>query len=284
MREPELSRAIAAARSTASAADLAVQSVVVLQNSTRVIVHLLPCDIVARIAPIALQPSAEFEVALAQQLVAAGSPVARLDARVEQRVHVSDGVAINFWTHHATVSADPIRPADMASAFQQFHAGMREVDLTVSHVSGRISEARSIVSEVERSPGLSDADRGLLIDSLGAFERGISEPGLVVQRLHGEPHPGNILNTSDGPLFIDLETCCVGPIEFDIAHAPPAVGQHYPGIDQAVLDQCRGLILAMVASWRWDRSDEYPDGLQMGRTLVQALRGGPPWPSLATIT
>jgi len=38
------------------------------------------------------------------------------------------------------------------------------------------------------------------------------------QLLHGEPHPGNVLSTKNGLVFIDLETCCRGPVEFDIAH------------------------------------------------------------------
>ncbi|MFT7648036.1 MAG: hypothetical protein ACI8Y4_002786 [Candidatus Poriferisodalaceae bacterium] len=27
------------------------------------------------------------------------------------------------------------------------------------------------------------------------------------------------MNTSAGPLFIDLETCCRGPVEFDLGYA-----------------------------------------------------------------
>jgi hypothetical protein len=33
----------------------------------------------------------------------------------------------------------------------------------------------------------------------------------------------------------------------------------------------------MVAAWRWDRDDQYPRGLQMGRALLSAIREGPPW-------
>jgi hypothetical protein len=43
-------------------------------------------------------------------------------------------------------------------------------------------------------------------------------------------HPGNLLPTRTGPLFIDVETCCRGPVEFDLAHAPGEVAAHYPGI------------------------------------------------------
>ena len=81
------------------------------------------------------------------------------------------------------------------------------------------------------------------------------------QLLHGEPHPGNILSTSAGLLFIDFETCCRGPIEFDVAHVPDEVSEHYPGVDQVLLQECRRLVLAMVAAWRWDVRDEFPMGV-----------------------
>jgi Ser/Thr protein kinase RdoA (MazF antagonist) len=46
------------------------------------------------------------------------------------------------------------------------------------------------------------------------------QSGTVPAILHGEPHPGNVLTMENGLLFIDLETRCSGPVEFDLAHAP----------------------------------------------------------------
>jgi hypothetical protein len=82
-----------------------------------------------------------------------------------------------------------------------------------------------------------------------------------------------------GPLFIDLETCCRGPVEFDLAHVPQEVSDRSPGGDRPVLGDCRLLVLAMVAAWRWDSSDQLPDGKRAGRALLTALREGPPWPT-----
>ena len=63
-------------------------------------------------------------------------------------------------------------------------------------------------------------DRELLGDTLGDLRRGIGECAGVEELLHGEPHLGNVLTTKNGVLFIDLETCCRGPVEVDLAHAP----------------------------------------------------------------
>ena len=86
MQASERQRAIAAARSTASALDLTVDDAIVLQDSNRLVLRLMPCDVVARVAPMEYQASAEFEVELAQRLAETESPVAALDPRVEPRV------------------------------------------------------------------------------------------------------------------------------------------------------------------------------------------------------
>ena len=104
------------------------------------------------------------------------------------------------------------------------------------------------------------------------LRRAIGERRGAEQLLHGEPHPGNLLRTKEGLLFVDLETCCRGPVEFDIAHVPEAVSEHYPGADQGLLRACRVLTLALVAAWRWDRDDQFPNGRQAARKFLSALR------------
>jgi hypothetical protein len=36
----------------------------------------------------------------------------------------------------------------------------------------------------------------------------------------------------------------------------------------------------MVAAWRYDADDDLPDRDVAGRNLLDALRAGPPWPTL----
>ena len=78
--------------------------------------------------------------------------------------------------------------------------------------------------------------------------------------------------------------CCRGPAEFDIAHAPEEVTKHYPDADPDLLGECRVLILAMVAAWRWRLGDEFPNRRRWGQDILRSLRKGPPWPTLDTMT
>jgi hypothetical protein len=81
-----------------------------------------------------------------------------------------------------------------------------------------------------------------------------------------------VLATKNGLLFIDFETCCRGPVEFDPAHAPEEVSGHYPGVNQDLLRECRILVLAMVTTCRWDRDDQLPNGRQLGAEWLSQIR------------
>jgi predicted trehalose synthase len=266
----KVSHAVAAAVATASAAGLTVDDAAVLQNSNRLAVRLLPCKVLARVAPGAC-PAAPFEVELAQLLMADRAPVARLEPRVEPRVYERDGFTITLWTYYEPV-AQTISPTAYSDALQRLHAALRNVNVTTPHFMDRVTEADQIVNDRDRSPALSTDDRRLLGQALGTFSREISATRPVEQLLHGEPHPGNVLNTDNGLLFIDLETCCRGPVEFDLAHLPEEVGGHYSGANQDLLRQCRVLVLAMITAWRWDRDDDLPNGRRLGIEWLGQLR------------
>jgi Ser/Thr protein kinase RdoA (MazF antagonist) len=270
MRASEVRRAVAAATSTASALDLTVDDAIVLHNSNRVALRLQPCDVLVRVARDAHQ--AQFEVELAQRLAETESPVAALEPRVEPGVYERDGFVVTLWTYYEPVTLREVPPADYASALERLHAGMRKLDVTTPHFTDRVAEAQQLVASRDRTPALADADRELLGNKLRSLSRAIGDRGGAQQVLHGEPHPGNVLSTKNGLLFIDLETCCRGPIEFDLAHAPEEVSEHYPGADQDLLRECRILVLAMISTWRWDRDDQLPNGRQLGREWLNQIR------------
>ncbi|HSR85702.1 MAG TPA: phosphotransferase, partial [Streptosporangiaceae bacterium] len=136
----------------------------------------------------------------------------------------------------------------------------------------RVEAALHLVESSNLTAGLAGADRELLINTLRSRRQAIVHRGPAEQLLHGEPHPGNVLNTKSGLLFIDLETCCRGPVEFDLAHVPEDVSERYADADKELVSECRALVLAMVAAWRWDPGDQFPNGQQAALTLLNRLR------------
>jgi len=116
-------------------------------------------------------------------------------------------------------------PAGYASALERLHAGMRRLDIPAPHFTERTEQAQQLVASRNRTPALAVAARELLGGTLRSLRRAIGDCGAAEQLLHGEPHPGNVLTTKNGLLFTDFETCCRGPV------------------------------LAMITTWRWDRGD-----------------------------
>ena len=282
MQPSEIQHALAAAISTASALGLAVDDAIVLHDSNKLTARLLPCDVLARVAPAAHQV-AQFEVELAQRLAETQSPVAALEPRAGPRVYERDGFVVTLWIYYEPVAPGEVSPADYADALERLHAGMRKLDVRTPHFTDRVQEAQQLVEARNLTPQLADADRELLVGTLRSRSQAIGDRGAAEQMLHGEPHPGNVLSTKTGPLFIDLETCCRGPVEFDLAHVPGDVSERYADADEELLSDCRILVLAMVAAWRWDPDDEFPNGPQAARDLLTALREGPPWPALDAV-
>jgi hypothetical protein len=282
MQPSEIQRALAAAMSIASALGLPVDDVIVLHNSNKLTARLLPCDIAARIAPIAHQ-TAQLEIELARRLAETQSPVAALDPRAKPRAYQRDGFAVTLWTYYQPAPPRQVSPAGYANALERLHAGMRQLDVRTPHFTDRVEEAQLLVESSNLTPDLANADRELLVTTLRSRRQAITDRGAAEQLLHGEPHPGNVLSTKSGLLFIDFETCCRGPVEFDLAHVPQDVSARYAAADEDLVIQCRGLVLAMVAAWRCDPGDQYPDGQQAAHALLSALRQGPPWPPLDAV-
>lgn len=271
MHESEVRRAVAAATAIALSLNLPVDEVVLLNVSNQLALRLLPGDVMARVA-LGTDHVASFEIEVARRLAACGSPVARLDPRVEPRVYERDGFAVTLWTYYGPAPGRGTSSADYADALARLHADMRRLDVAAPHFTERVEEARRLLVSRDRTPALPEGDRETLIRTLGRTASVVGEHGGPEQLLHGEPHPGNLLFTTEGPLFIDFETCCRGPVEFDLAHAPDDVVEHYAGADGELLRACRMLVLAMVTTWRWDRDDRLPHGRRLGAEWLSQLQ------------
>jgi aminoglycoside phosphotransferase (APT) family kinase protein len=218
------------------------------------------------------------EVEVVKRLAENDSPVAGLDPRVEPRVFVHDGFAITLWTYFAPVRR-MLPSADYAQVLECLHAGLRQIDVPTPHFMDRVAATQQDVASRDVTPDLAETDRALLANTLRDLSETIVNRRAAEQILHGEPHPGNVLKTKNGPLFMDFEDSVHGPVEFDLAWVPKEVSERYPDADQALVGEFRGVVLAMIAAHRWSRDDQHPSGRQSGVAFLNALREGPPWPS-----
>lgn len=271
---------MAAAISTAASLDLAVDDAVVLSDSNRVVVRLTPCDVIARVTPMTHFASAEREVEVVRQLAQTDSPVAALEARVEPRVFVRDGFQLSMWTYFEPAPYRIVPSTEYAQVLERLHAGLRQIDVTTPHVMDRVAAIQRAAASRAITPDLADADRALLAHTLRELTRSIVNRRAPEQLLHGEPHPWNVLDTKNGLRFIDFENTARGPVEYDLAWVPEEVSKHYPDVDPELVDDCRGVVLAIIATHGWSRDDQHPSGRRSGVAFLDVLRHGSPWPAL----
>lgn len=272
--------AVAAASSLAVSFGLAVDDTVVLHDSNRLVVRLLPCDIVARVSPIGWY-SPRREVELARRLAAeTDGLIAGLDPRVEPRIFERDNFEIGMWTYFEPKPSQELSSGDYTRMLERLHLALRQIDMASPPFTDRLAGIQQWLSDCEVTPDLVAEDRELIAQRLEPSSRLLAEVTNSEQLLHGEPHPWNVLHTVEGPRFIDFENCARGPVEYDLAWVPTEVSDHYPGVDRELLDECRGFVLALVAAHRWRRDDQHPSGRPSGVAFLDALRAGPPWPAL----
>jgi aminoglycoside phosphotransferase (APT) family kinase protein len=283
----EARRAVGAASSVAESFDLAVDDAVVLNDSNRLVVRLMPCEVVARIVPVgyrvfAAAVGAEREVQVIQRLAAAEAPLAALESRVEPRVFVRDGFEIELLTYYQAVPSRALPPEDYANALERLHGAMRKVDVETPHFTERVADVQQWVARRNATPDLTGEDRELLVGTLSSLRQSVVDRRAPEQLLHGEPHPWNVLDTKSGPLFVDFENCVRGPVEWDLGWVPAAVSDRYSAADRDLVVECRGLVLAIVAAHCWRPEDDRP-GKQSRTTFMNAVREGPPWTALDAV-
>jgi hypothetical protein len=259
MEPTDVRRAVAAASAIASDLGIHVEVTHVVHNSDRIAMRLMPGDILARVGPLAHLESFELEVEAARLLTETGSPVGELAPHGDPRVYQRDDFAISLWTYYESAASEDIAPAGYANALMRLHAGLRRIDLVVPRFTDQVAGRQRLIATQELTPDLPAADRELIGTTLDRLGIAITETSTGEQVLHGEPHPGNVLNTRSGPRFIDLATCCRGPIEYDLAFVPEEVREHYPGTNPDLILQCNALMWAMFAAQRWSRDDQMPN-------------------------
>jgi hypothetical protein len=153
-----------------------VDDAVVIHNSDRIALRLIPCDVLARVAPSAHQAGSEFEVEVARRLAGTSGPVAELEPRAEYRVYSRDGFAISFWTYYEPAGSE-IAPAEYAGALMRLHAALRQADLGAPHFTDRVAGAQREVGDREQTPALTGPDRELLGNTLSRLSSSISRGG-----------------------------------------------------------------------------------------------------------
>lgn len=153
------------------------------------------------------------ETAIAGHLASQGAPVIPPHPDLPPGPHQHLGFPINFWKFVTRTDARP-DPVEIGASLHHCHRLLRSFPGELP-VLGILTESLDLLARLEDQGKFTPHEIGLMrhhlvtsIDILGKSP---------CQALHGDAHPGNLMQTTDGLLWTDWEDAFFGPVEWDLA-------------------------------------------------------------------
>lgn len=254
---------------------LVVEEPVLLQETNNTVVWLRPEAVVAKVATRAdAQADLRLEHAVAAELAAVGAEIAAPLPDALPTTHEESGFVVTLWEKVDGISRSEVAPADLARSLRRLHAALAQTQLQLPHFLAGLKRARRALDDDSFLSALEPADRLLLRDLCDQGLADLEARTFEQVRLHGEPHEGNRVVTADGIRWLDFESCCIGPLEWDLASQSPEVVPFYDGVDTDLLRLLRLLNSVRIATWCWGQA-RFPAMRRHGESQLAMLRNSP---------
>jgi hypothetical protein len=246
--------AISAAVDVARHLGLTVEEPVPLRSTNNAVAWLPPANVVAKVS---VEGNSHLltELQVARELVALGAPVVLPASELPPIVHRRGGFEVTFWRYHPQLSTAEIPPDRAALALSKLHASLSRLSpalkASLPSYMRELGFVRSLLADHTALPALQAVDRDLLITTFdrlqGRLDGLASADRFVV--LHGSPHSYNVLLVGHEHVFIDFETTCTGPLEWDVAHLDSQAEPFFRDSTQAeLLWLCRSMASVKTAT------------------------------------
>ena len=162
-----------------------------------------------------------------------------------------------------------------APALREVHRGLQSYPGRLPDFHPGLVEARASLDVPGSAPRLKERSRAFLLAEADRLHAELAGVSFQMRPLHGSPHRYNMLDLGNRVLWIDLETACRGPLEWDIVYL--GCPDEFPESDQRLVDLLRDLVSLKVAIACWLRLDAAPDlawhaAHHLGRLRARAWR------------
>ena len=255
-------RALRAAKRTAREHGVEVDAPRILQDWNDTIVHLAPAPVVARVRTSWLddEPEQTFarELAVVAHAAARSAPVVQSTVHPPAGPHRRDDLVLTFWEFVEELSGE-VTPQEAGRALRALHDAISDYPQPLPPLWARLDRAQHVADDATALPALAGDDRRFLSETLRELRSRFEAFALDERPLHGGPHLANLLRTPAGPRWIDLDTVCRGPLEWDVAHLPERAAAEFPEARRDALPVARLLISADVAVWCWRTYGRAPE-------------------------
>lgn len=249
-------RELAAAAEVAVEAGLGVVTPEVLHLGNHTSAQLSRWPIVARIAS---GTSFDFspeslvrELQIACHLAAWGAPGVRPTANVHPGPYLREGCSITLWQLVAGRPATTADDALMAAAsLRLIHTAIAKLDAGLPSFITKVESCEAILADPDQAPRLERRDRLFLEQCYANLRTQLNDVRGVWQPLHGDTHLGNVIVGDSGAIWMDLESACLGPREWDVVNLPSATWSEFGELDPALLRLFADVRNLCLAVWCW---------------------------------
>jgi len=249
---------------------------IVLQDWNNTIVHLAPASVVAKVStsPLGQAGSRALtrELAVALHLAAAGAPVVPPSSELPPGPHRHAGTELTFWTLCAHGSGE-IDPVEAGETLRATHEALATYAGTLPRFTDQLTEVRGVLDDPSALRALAAQDRQFLKLMLDELEGRLGRVTFELRPLHGEAHLGNVLKTPSGLLWLDFESACLGPLEWDLSMLPLEALAAFASVDEPLLALLRRLRSLCVAVWCWVQPERAPEVREAAEFHLASLRG-----------
>jgi Phosphotransferase enzyme family len=260
------------------AADLGIDArrARLLQDWNNTIIRLEPAAIVAKVRTshfrVARLESLERELAVARHLAARNAPIVRPTEEVPAGPHRWQELTLTLWHHVQAVPGVAPDPEATATAIEIVHKALTDFEGPLPYFTAELDDAEELLRP-HHSPALSPADRRFLLGVVRQLKVALPRREARWRPLHGSPHDANWLQTATGPLLLDFETACQGPVEWDLAALADEALASFPQADHDRIQTLRRMRSACVAAKCWVAPERAPELRDAALVHLQLLRG-----------
>jgi Ser/Thr protein kinase RdoA (MazF antagonist) len=243
-----------------------------LQETNNTVLWLWPNPVIAKVGT--REESAEDlvrEHEVASALAAVGAPAARPLAETPPVRDPTTGFVVTLW-HRLEHDPSGHAPAPLVGrSLRRLHDALAACNLRLQSFRESFERARAALSDDRRLPAIDPVDRAFLRAAIDDLVAELDRRPHRERALHGEPHQGNYLRTPAGVRWIDFESACRGPLEWDLAFLPEDAWGVFGEVDLRLLQLLRMLNSARSATWSLARI-RFPEMRRYGEYHLEVLR------------
>jgi Ser/Thr protein kinase RdoA (MazF antagonist) len=182
---------------------------------------------------------------------------------------------LTLWRYVEPVPCATPSAAETAAALKVVHEALAEFEGPLPTFITELIDARRLL-QPDRSPALKPADRRFLAGVATDLQASLATLKGEWRPLHGSPHHANWLPSTDGPLLLDFETACRGPLEWDLAALTDEALAFFPGADREAILTMRRMRSVCVAAKCWVAPGRAPEVREAAHVHLKLLRGEEP--------